>query len=152
MHVYRSTNSKPIHIFQFKSPLLYIWCVYVAIFFYRCFLLLMKNLKSDCFYTMLIACKCMPLYKKLDCNTKSEPPYFATNLPTIFKWYLPSKDMLKRIACVLDDSCLSTPTSIDALLSFFLDPLKGLSMLNCKKLELRGRSWFPTLKGVRGAC
>jgi hypothetical protein len=27
---------------------------------------------------MLIACKCMPLCKKLDYNAKSEPPYLAT--------------------------------------------------------------------------
>jgi hypothetical protein len=99
MHVYRSTNSKPIHIFQFQKSII----IYLG-FFYRCFFLLATNLKSDCFYTMLIARKCMPLYKKLDCDTKSEPPYFATNLPTIFKCYLPSKDMLKRIACVLVNS------------------------------------------------
>jgi hypothetical protein len=27
---------------------------------------------------MLIACKCMPLFKKLDCDAKNEPPYLAT--------------------------------------------------------------------------
>ncbi len=27
---------------------------------------------------MLIACKCMPLCQKLDCDIKSEPPYLAT--------------------------------------------------------------------------
>jgi len=27
---------------------------------------------------MLIACKCMPLCKKLDCDAKNEPPYLAT--------------------------------------------------------------------------
>ncbi len=36
----------------------------------------------------------------------------------------------------------------DALPSSLLDPLEGLSMLNCGKLELEGRA----LKGVRGAC
>ncbi len=39
---------------------------------------LVTNLKNYYFYAMLIACKCMPLYKKLDCDTKSEPPYLAT--------------------------------------------------------------------------
>jgi hypothetical protein len=29
---------------------------------------------------MLITCKCTPLCKKLDCDTKNEPPYFATTL------------------------------------------------------------------------
>ncbi len=36
------------------------------------------NLENYCFYAMLIACKCMPLCKKLDYNAKSEPPYLAT--------------------------------------------------------------------------
>jgi hypothetical protein len=40
----------------------------------------------------------------------------------------------------------------DAPLSSLLDPLEGLSMLNCEKLELEGRSRLPALKGVRGAC
>jgi hypothetical protein len=39
--------------------------------------------------------------------------------------------------------------SYDALPSSLLNPLEGLSMLNCGKLELEGRSRFPTLKGVR---
>ncbi len=53
-------------------------------FFYRCLffqvenLNLGTNLKNYCFYAMLIACKCTPLCKKLDCDIKSEPPYFAT--------------------------------------------------------------------------
>jgi hypothetical protein len=29
---------------------------------------------------LLIACKCTPLYKKLDCNAKNEPLYLATTL------------------------------------------------------------------------
>ncbi len=41
---------------------------------------------------------------------------------------------------------------VDALLSSLLDPLEGLSMVNCGKWELGGRSRLPTLKGVRGAC
>ncbi len=40
----------------------------------------------------------------------------------------------------------------DALLNSLLDPLEGLSMLNCGKLELEGRSSLPALKGVGGAC
>jgi hypothetical protein len=40
----------------------------------------MKNLENHCFYGMLIACKCMPFCKKLDFDTKSEPPYLATNI------------------------------------------------------------------------
>ncbi len=39
---------------------------------------LATNLENYCFYAMLIACKCMALCKKLNCDTKSEPPYFAT--------------------------------------------------------------------------
>ncbi len=42
-----------------------------------------------------------------------------------------------------------TPTSLPSSL---LDPLEGLSMLNCEKLDLEGRSQLPALKGVRGAC
>ncbi len=37
----------------------------------------MINLENYCFYAMLIACKCMPFYKKLNCDTKNEPPYLA---------------------------------------------------------------------------
>jgi hypothetical protein len=51
--------------------------------------------------------------------------------------------------------CLSKFLSIclcDALLSSLLDPLEGLNMLNCGKLELGGHSQLPALKGVRGAC
>ncbi len=36
--------------------------------------------------------------------------------------------------------------------SSLLDPLEGLSRLSCGKLELKGRSQLPALKGVRGAC
>jgi hypothetical protein len=39
---------------------------------------LATNLENYCFYAMLIACKSMPLCKKLDCDAKSEPPYLAT--------------------------------------------------------------------------
>jgi hypothetical protein len=41
---------------------------------------------------MLIACKWTSLYKKLDCNAKSEPPYLATTLIII-----PTKN---KIACL----------------------------------------------------
>ncbi len=53
-------------------------------FFYRYFLLqvnnlnLATNLENNCFYAMVITCKCTPLYKKLDCDTKNKPPCFAT--------------------------------------------------------------------------
>ncbi len=40
----------------------------------------------------------------------------------------------------------------DALLSPLLDPLEGLSMLNCGKLGLEGRSQLLAQKGGRGAC
>jgi hypothetical protein len=40
----------------------------------------------------------------------------------------------------------------DTPLSSLLDPLEGLSVLNCGKLELEGRTWLPALKGVGGAC
>jgi hypothetical protein len=43
-------------------------------------------------------------------------------------------------------------TQINVLLSPLLDPLEGLSMLNCGKLGLEGHSRIPTLKGGRGAC
>jgi hypothetical protein len=65
----------------FKSPILYIWCVYVAIVLYICLFLqvdnlnLATNLENYCLYAMLIAYKCMPLCKKPNCNTRSEPPY-----------------------------------------------------------------------------
>jgi hypothetical protein len=64
--------------FNFKSPLLYIWCIYVAIFFIDVFSKFSVKFKNYCFYAMLIASKCMPLYKKLDCDAKSEPHYLAT--------------------------------------------------------------------------
>jgi hypothetical protein len=41
---------------------------------------------------------------------------------------------------------------IDAPQSPLLDPLEGLSMLNCKKLGLEGRSRLPALERGRGAC
>ncbi len=45
-----------------------------------------------------------------------------------------------------------TTTQDDALPSSLLDPLEGISMWSCGKMELEGRSRLPTLKGVRGAC
>jgi hypothetical protein len=44
----------------------------------------MKSLKNYHFYAMLIACKCTTLFKKLDCNAKSEPSNFATTLGNNF--------------------------------------------------------------------
>ncbi len=70
--------------FKFKSPLLYIWCIYVAKSFNICLFLqvenlnLVTNLENYCFYVMLITYKCTPFCKKLDCDAKSEPPYPAT--------------------------------------------------------------------------
>ncbi len=55
-------------------------------FYYRCLLFQVENLniatnlKTYCFYVMFITCKCTPLCKKLDCDTKDEPPYLATTL------------------------------------------------------------------------
>ncbi len=80
MHVYKGTNNKPIHIFQHqKSIFWYISCK----FFYKCLffqvnnLNLITSLKNYCFYGMLITWKCAPLCKILECNPKSESPYFA---------------------------------------------------------------------------
>ncbi len=86
MHVYRSTNNKLVYFFNFKSPLLYIWYIYVAFFLKRCLFLqvenlnLVKKLENYCFYAMLITCKCTSLCKKINCDTKSEPPYLTTTL------------------------------------------------------------------------
>jgi hypothetical protein len=84
MHVYGGTNNKLVHIFQLqKSITIYLVCI-CCNFFYRCFVLqidnqnLATNLENYYFYAMLIACKCTPLYKKLDYDTKNEPPYLAT--------------------------------------------------------------------------
>jgi hypothetical protein len=39
------------------------------------------NHKFDFFFNaMLLACKCMPLCKKLDCDVHNESPYFVTTL------------------------------------------------------------------------
>jgi hypothetical protein len=70
MHVYRGSNNKLVHVFNFKSPLLYIWCIYVAILFNKCLIIqvdnlnLATNLENYCLYAMLIACNCTPLCKK----------------------------------------------------------------------------------------
>jgi hypothetical protein len=56
--------------FNFKSPLLYVWCIYVVIPYNRCLFLqvdnlnLATNLKNYCFYAMLITYKCTPFDKK----------------------------------------------------------------------------------------
>jgi hypothetical protein len=41
---------------------------------------------------------------------------------------------------------------INALPSPLLSPLEGLSVLNCEKLGLEGRSRLSALKGGRRAC
>jgi hypothetical protein len=82
MYIKTQTTNWSI-FFNFKSPLLYIWCIYFVILKNRCLLQvdnlnLITNFKKYYFYVMLIICKCMPFYKKLDCNAKNEPPYLAT--------------------------------------------------------------------------
>jgi hypothetical protein len=84
MHVYRGTNNKLIHIFQLQK-FITIYLMYICCnFFYTCLpfqvdnLNLATNLENYCFYAMFIACKCMPLCKKLNCDAKNEPPYLAT--------------------------------------------------------------------------
>ncbi len=84
MHVYKATNNKLVHIFQFQK-FLTIHLVYICSnFFYRCLLLEVKNLylptnlKKYFLYAMLIACKCTPFYKRLHCDAKNEPPYLIT--------------------------------------------------------------------------
>jgi len=65
MYIEAKTTNQSI-FFNFKSPLLYIWCIYVTMFFYRCLILqvenlnLTTNLENYCFYVMLITRKCMP--------------------------------------------------------------------------------------------
>jgi hypothetical protein len=87
MYVYGGTNNKPIPISQLQKPItIYLVCICYN-FFYRCLVLqidnqnLATNLKNYYFNAMLIACKCTPLYKKLDYDTKNEPPYLATTQP-----------------------------------------------------------------------
>jgi hypothetical protein len=85
MYIEAQTTKHSI-FFNFKSPLLYIYLVYICcnFFFNRCLFLqvdnlnLATNLENYCFYAMLIASKCTPLCKKLDCDVKSEPHYLAT--------------------------------------------------------------------------
>jgi hypothetical protein len=70
--------------------------------------------------------------------------------------------IFQGIELVGDNECETTTCShtqtqttyscFDALLSPLLDPLEGLSMLNCEKLGLEGRSQLPALKEGRGAC
>ncbi len=86
MHVYRSINNKSVHVFQLQKSIT-IYLVYICCnLFLKCLLLLFENLNLAtnldyfCFFTMLIACNCMPLYKTLNCNAKNEPPYLATTL------------------------------------------------------------------------
>jgi hypothetical protein len=60
MHVYKGTNSKPVHIFQLQKFII-IWYIYLVIILYRCLffqvdnLNLITNLKNYYFYAMLIA-------------------------------------------------------------------------------------------------
>jgi hypothetical protein len=59
---------------------------------------------------------------------------------------------LAQLATIMQEITNECKEGDDALLSSLLDPLEGLGMLNCGKLELRSRSRLPALKGVRGAC
>jgi hypothetical protein len=83
MHLYKSTNNKPIHIFQLQK-FITIYLVYICCkFFYICLLQvenldLTTNLENYYVYGMLIACKCTSFYITLDYDAKSEPPYLAT--------------------------------------------------------------------------
>jgi len=90
MYIEAQTTNQSI-FFNFKSPLLYILCIHVALFLKRYFLFqvenlkLITNLKKYYFYAMLIAGKCAPLYNKLDYNIKNEPPYLQFRYPIILK-------------------------------------------------------------------
>jgi len=92
MHVYKGTNNKPIHIFQLQKSITIYFYYICCNFFYRCLLLqvdnlnLVTNLKFYCFYVMLITCKCTGLWKKLDCDKKNGPPYFAPRGILQIKW------------------------------------------------------------------
>jgi hypothetical protein len=83
MYIKAQTTNQSI-FFNFKSPLYYIFGVYMLQFNFIDFffsienLNLTTNLENYHFYTMLIACKCTPFCKTLDYNAKSEPPYLAT--------------------------------------------------------------------------
>ncbi len=83
MHVYKGTNNKPVRRFQLQKSIT-IYLMFICYnFFYRCLLLQVDNLNlakilENHYYDMVITCKCMPLFKKLDCDAKSEPPYLAT--------------------------------------------------------------------------
>ncbi len=104
MHVHKSTNSKLVHIFQLQKLitkyLVYICCNFV----YRCLLFqvdnlnLATNLENDCSCAMLITCKCTPFCEKLDCDTKSEPPYHVITLMPFF-WSLLTTFMGRTIIC-----------------------------------------------------
>jgi len=71
-------------IFSTSKVHYYIFGVYMLQFFFNSLFLqvdnlnLATNLENYCFYAMLIASKCTPLCKKLDCDIKSEPHYLAT--------------------------------------------------------------------------
>jgi hypothetical protein len=91
MYIEAQTTNQSI-FFNLKSPLLYVWCIYVIVFLNKCHFLqvenqdLATNLENYYFYAMLIKCKCMPLYKKLDCDAKKwttllyKPPSMGVKL------------------------------------------------------------------------
>ncbi len=90
MYVYKSTNSKLVHIFQLQKSVIIYFVHICCNFVYRCLLFQIDNLnlatnfENYCSCAMLIACKCMPFCKKMDCDTKSEPHYHATTLMPFF--------------------------------------------------------------------
>jgi hypothetical protein len=81
MHVYKGINNKPVHIFQLQKSIIYVWCIYVVIFFYRCFFLqvdnlnLATNLENYFLNVILMTCKkCMARYKRLNRDAKVSHP------------------------------------------------------------------------------
>jgi hypothetical protein len=58
----------------------------------------------------------------------------------------------RKIKILKIKSFSQTTTISDTPLSPLLDPLEGLSRLNCGKLGLKGRSQLPALEKGKGAC
>jgi hypothetical protein len=116
MHVYRSTNNKPIHNIQLQKSIT-IYLVHMYCNFFNEFLLLQvenlnltKNLENHYFLAMLIACKCTPLFKKLDMTQKVSHPILQpfsiewanslTNVGQIFtKFYIQIFCLGKKETC-----------------------------------------------------
>ncbi len=84
--------------------------------------------------------KCKELLKLTFCSAR-----FDSNMCQIYY-------TKKKIDLFFGDTFENIMIFTNTLLSSLLNPLEGLSMLSCRKLELGGRSQLPALKGVRGAC